>query len=626
MRATVGGSAQARRLICSAIGVVGAGIVLAGAAAPAHARDVHVRSFDGTMILARFSPASSRGAKERVPTVLIGPGYPTEGDKNPDADTSDQIGQSTLRGAGFNTLTWDPRGIGGSTGTVNFDSPDFEARDVQALIDYVATTPETLLDSPNDPRVGMSGSSYGGGIQLAAAAVDSRIDAIVPDVTWNSPATGFFPEGAMKTSFSVIICGNGTATGVPGRLLGPAAALLAAAASELKTACVESLGGSVSASSREWFASRTPPGFRQRISAPTLITSSTVDTVFGLSQGVANFNVIRDKGVPAKMMWYCGGHGKCTTSTGEEGYVKRAGLAWLRRYLKHDETVSTGPGFEWLADDGVWRGGPDYPLGDAGTIDASGANFKTLGVSLADSGASGSDGFAATPAGNSVTVGFSAPPAGSDIVGAPKLKLTYKGNALLPNTFLYAQIVDARANRVVGSQVTPVPIVLDDRVHTVERELEPIAVRAASGAQYNVQVTPGTGLYGVQRSTGGVVIQKLEASLPLVDATRSPRSGATLRTPRRLRLKVSSKRVNGRARVTVTTRLRSKPCAGTVTFTVTAAGRSTRSTVRVPSSCSIKLVVRLKIASGRRIGVGARFNGNAELTARTTPPVTHRVR
>src|SRR5215217_4700172 len=102
MRATVGGSAQARRLICSAIGVVGAGIVLAGTAAPAHAREVRVRSFDGTMILARFNPASSRGAKERVPTVLIGPGYPTEGDKNPDADTSDQIGQSTLRGAGFN--------------------------------------------------------------------------------------------------------------------------------------------------------------------------------------------------------------------------------------------------------------------------------------------------------------------------------------------------------------------------------------------------------------------------------------------------------------------------------------------------------------------------------------------
>lgn len=619
------GGAQGRA-ICSVTAALGAAVALACAAAPARARDVNVRSFDGTTIRAHFSPASKRGANEKVPTVLIGPGYPTLGDTNPDEDTSDQIGQATLRGEGFNTLTWDPRGIGGSSGNVNFDSPDFEARDVQALIDYVATTPETMLDGPNDPRVGMSGSSYGGGIQLATAAVDSRLDAIVPDVTWNNPGNGFFPDGAMKTSFSVIICGNGVATGVPGRLLGPAAALLANAADELKTACVESLGGKVSDASRQWFASRTPPGFRARITAPTLLTQGTVDTVFGLSEAVANYTVLRDKGVPVKMMWYCGGHGKCTTSTGEAGHVKRAGLAWLKRYLKNDASVDTGARFEWLADDGIWRSGPDYPLGDAGTIDASGANFRSLAVSLADTTASGRNGFASTPAPNAVTVGFSAPPAGSDIVGAPKLKLTYKGNAVLQNTFLYAHVIDAQANRVIGSQITPVPVTLDDRVHTVQRDLEPIAARAGAGAQYRIQVTPGTGLFGVQRSTGGVVIRSLEASLPLADATRSARGSAALRTPRRLVLRVSSRRVNGRAKVTITTRLRTKPCAGTVTFTVTAAGRRTRTTVRVPSSCSIRGVVRLDIARGRRISVRARFNGNAQLKARSSATVTHRVR
>ena len=621
MRARWGGALN--RLMCSAIG---AAVALSCAATPAHARDVNVTSFDGTTIRAHFSPATKRGASEKVPTVLIGPGYPTLGDTNPDANTSDQIGQATLRGEGFNTLTWDPRGIGGSTGVVNFDSPEFEARDVQALIDYVATTPETQLDSTNDPRVGMSGSSYGGGIQLATAGVDSRLDAIVPDVTWNSPATGFFPDGAMKTSFAAIICGNGSTAGVPGRLLGPAAELLASSAPELKTACVESLGGSVSPASRAWFASRTPPGLRQRITAPTLITQGTVDTVFGLSEAVANFNVLREKGVPLKMMWYCGGHGKCTTSTGPEGHIRRAGLAWLNRYLKTDTSVDTGKRFEWLADDGTWRGGPDYPLGSAGTIDATGSNFKSLSVSLADTTASGRDGFAATPAPNAVTVGFSSPPAGSDIVGAPKLKLTYKGTALLADTFLYAQIVDARANRVIGSQITPIPVVLDDRVHTVERALEPIAARAGAGSQYRIQVTPGTGLFGVQRSTGGVIIQRLEASLPLVDAKRSARGGADKRTPRRLSLKVSSRRVNGRARVTITTRLRTKPCSGTVTFTLTAADRRTRSTARVPSSCSIITVVRLSISPGTRVRVRAKFNGNAELNARSSATVTHRAR
>ena len=45
-------------------------------------------------------------------------------------------------------LTWDARGFGGSGGQVEVDSTDFEGRDVQALIDYVARQPEAQLDAP----------------------------------------------------------------------------------------------------------------------------------------------------------------------------------------------------------------------------------------------------------------------------------------------------------------------------------------------------------------------------------------------------------------------------------------------------------------------------------------------
>jgi ABC-2 type transport system ATP-binding protein len=605
------------------IAAAGALALLLGAAPAASARDVNVRSFDGVTIRAHFYPASNRAANQRVPTVLIGPGYPTQGDTNPDGDTSDQIGQRTLRAEGYNTLTWDPRGIGGSGGIVNFDSPDFEARDVQSLIDFVATTPEALLDAPNDPRVGMSGSSYGGAIQLATAAIDGRIDAIVPDVTWFNLGSGFFPDGAMKTPFPVIICGSGAANGVPQNLLGPAAAVLDRAAGQLKTACLESLGGAVNPPSRQWFIDRTPPGLRDRLTVPTLLTQGTVDTVFGLSEAVSNYRVLRDKGVPVKMMWYCGGHGKCTTSTGEEGHLRRAGLAWLDRYLKKNTAADTGPAFEWLADDGVWRSGGDYPLPSAGTIEADGANFKSLGVSLVDSTTSGRDGFAATPAPNAVTVGFDPPPAGSDIVGAPKLSITYKGNALGPNTFLYAQIVDANANRVAGSQVTPLPVVLDDRVRSVQRDLEPIALHAGANAQYRVQITPGTGVYGKQGSVGGVVLRKVTASLPLVVTGTA---AAARRTPKAFKVRVKARRVNGRARLTISSTLRSKPCSGTVRVTVTAAGRKSRSTVRVPRSCKISKVVRLRVSRGARIKVSAKFDGNASLKARSAKTVTVRAR
>lgn len=46
------------------------------------------------------------------------------------------------------------------------------------------------------------------------------------------------------------------------------------------------------------------------------------------------------------------------------------------------------------------------------------------------------------------------------------------GFALPSSTFLYAQVVDIVARRVVGLQVTPIPVVLDGVTRTVTRKLE----------------------------------------------------------------------------------------------------------------------------------------------------------
>jgi pimeloyl-ACP methyl ester carboxylesterase len=75
------------------------------------------------------------------------------------------LGAISIKGLtdrGYNVLTWDPRGFGESTGTAQVDSPDVEARDVQQLIDWVATQPQAQLDGTRDPRMGLVGGSYGG--------------------------------------------------------------------------------------------------------------------------------------------------------------------------------------------------------------------------------------------------------------------------------------------------------------------------------------------------------------------------------------------------------------------------------------------------------------------------------
>ena len=98
-------------------------------------------------------------------------------------------------------LTWDARGFGKSGGTVQVDHRDYEGRDVQALLDYVAEQPEARLDSPGDPRAGMGGGSYGGAIQLVTAAIDRRVDAIVPLIAWNDLVRSLYQSQTVKAGW-----------------------------------------------------------------------------------------------------------------------------------------------------------------------------------------------------------------------------------------------------------------------------------------------------------------------------------------------------------------------------------------------------------------------------------------
>ena len=133
--------------------------------------------------------------------MLVGPGWSQAGETD-DSSSSEElfggVGVGALRDAGYNVLTWDPRGFGSSGGAVEVDSPDYEARDVSALIDWLAKQPEAQLDKTGDPRVGMNGSSYGGGIQWVTAARDARVDVITPNISWNSLVTSLDKDDSLK--------------------------------------------------------------------------------------------------------------------------------------------------------------------------------------------------------------------------------------------------------------------------------------------------------------------------------------------------------------------------------------------------------------------------------------------
>ncbi len=192
-----------------------AAIVWVALGGTAQAEDLVVRSFDGTPIVAHWFPNPSLGPGERAPVVLNGPGWSSPGEKDPSRGAIKR-----LHDLGYNVLTWDPRGFGVSGGEATIDAPQVEGRDVRALISVMARRPEVRLDRRGDPRVGMTGGSYGGGIQFSTASIDRRIDAIVPTIAWNSLETSLYKDRTFKQGWNDLLYSAGRTAAERGGLAG----------------------------------------------------------------------------------------------------------------------------------------------------------------------------------------------------------------------------------------------------------------------------------------------------------------------------------------------------------------------------------------------------------------------
>jgi ABC-2 type transport system ATP-binding protein len=137
-------------------------------------------TLDTTLYLPAATPA---------PAVLIAHGF--GGTKaSVDADAR------ALVARGFVVLAWTARGFGASGGQIALDSPDFEVADARVLVDRLAARPEVVQDGPGDPRVGVTGGSYGGALALLLAGYDRRVDAVAPVITWNDLGQALFPNAA----------------------------------------------------------------------------------------------------------------------------------------------------------------------------------------------------------------------------------------------------------------------------------------------------------------------------------------------------------------------------------------------------------------------------------------------
>ncbi|GAA3154756.1 hypothetical protein GCM10010531_02290 [Blastococcus jejuensis] len=230
----------------------------------------------------------------------------------------------------------------------------------------------------HDPAVGMTGGSYGGQIQFAAAAVEhaagtDRLDAIIPLITWNDLAYSLAPEnsslpGGTADSGSVTYGGTGvfkyqwaalfTTVGVANGaqdLPSPedgdnwSKFVTEGCANFDRPVCtalaeVATLGYP-SQASIDFLRSNSVASYMSDVRVPTLIGQGQADTLFNLQESVATYTSLKAQGTPVSLVWQSWGHSNSAPVEGEldmrhpaESLQGRQALAWFEHYVR-----GTGP-------------------------------------------------------------------------------------------------------------------------------------------------------------------------------------------------------------------------------------------------------------------------------------------
>ena len=379
-------------------------VVLAGATAVWLTRDtappavptqdamIDMPAAAGSADQVRIDTTTYLPAQVPAPAVLLAHGF--GGDKTSVADDARELARK-----GFVVMTWSARGFGRSTGKIAINAPDAEVADASRLIDHLVAAHQVTTDATGDPKVAVTGASYGGALSLLLAGTDKRVDAIAPVITYNDLAQGLVPnaattsaplagtpaagafatDGVFKKSWAGIFFSAGSgpaATGSPAadapeagqatdngtnasNAAGAAAAAIPAAppgaggrrggpadpcgrftAAVCQAYTELATTGKASQASVDLLRSISPVSVTSNIKVPTLLVQGESDTLFGLDQSDATARQITAAGGKVRTIWYTGGH-----DGGKPGPQLRAKIAdFLKDAL---DGKDTGTGFSY---------------------------------------------------------------------------------------------------------------------------------------------------------------------------------------------------------------------------------------------------------------------------------------
>jgi len=380
-------------------------------------------------VVADLYVPTDAGPTQRVTAVLLTNGF--GGSKDDQATMAE-----ALAARDYVALSYSGLGFGGSTCPISMDDPDVDGRAASDLVSYLGgadgiaftdaehthaaapidtvTLDRAALDGKahdHDPRVGMLGGSYAGAVQLAAAAVDPRIDALVPMITWNDLSAALFPNDTARTS--------GVSSSTPGAMklhwtLGLGLAGMVTGSGKDDTSLLTSPGcdrfiqvvcptlltgvvqGYPSASQRASLERVSPVSYLAKVEAPTLLIQGEHDTLFDLDQAAATYETLHAQGTPVQMIWQQPGHSDGAVVPGDwdysapdpqTQYLTGRVFDWFAHYLR-DAHVSTGPTFayfrDWVRYDGV--AAPAYGTSDSFPVGTAKRYYLSASQLVSDGG------------------------------------------------------------------------------------------------------------------------------------------------------------------------------------------------------------------------------------------------
>ncbi|HEX4723438.1 MAG TPA: CocE/NonD family hydrolase [Pseudonocardiaceae bacterium] len=513
---------------------------------PAH--DQHVL-IDTTVYFPASTPA---------PAVLIAPGF---GDTKTSVDSQAR----DLARQGFVVLAYTPRGFGHSTGLIALNSPDYEIADARQLVDWLAARPEVTKDGPNDPRIGVTGGSYGGALALMLAGTDRRVDAIAPVITYNdlsqalvpnaatpgvvagsTPATGAFAaDGVFKKAWAGILFGSGLSGGPQQSTTGTAAAAdppatcgrfiaeVCAAYEQVATT------GLATQQTVDLLRRNSPVSVTSHITVPTLLVQGEQDTLFGLDQADANARQITAAGGKVKMTWYDGGHDGGPPTAAVDQQI----TDWFRYYLAGHGTdpgtafqydvrgavrangipsvrTVTAPAYPGLTGSGTERqtlalqGQPQQPaLNPPGGSPAAISGLPGIGGAL---GGTAAGRLASDIPGENASFVTAPLPSQLLVAGAPTVRLRVSGQG---QAILFAKLYDIAPN---GTRTLPgaavAPIRIDSLPTDVTVTLAGIVQPVQSGHRLQLVVSTTDQSYAGlgTPSVVGIGLASADLSVPVV--------------------------------------------------------------------------------------------------------------